>query len=219
MLLLPAEPAAAAMDAEALAVRTGDELKIHIRRTDRFGNLVPGAKPATYAEEGSVAGIETLPDGSYLAAYRAPAKWDRDDTVLEVHWPGTFAQRRVTLVPRLSRLALAPAIGVTSNFARLTSPVAALSASVRSDRFGPELALTAEAAWSFKSEKQSVGTLGTAQARDDSETVKVLQRTGLRFLAGSHEATSTRQARFPRAAACRKTRSPPWASNEPRSVG
>ena len=184
VLLLPAEPAAAAMDAEALAVRTGDELKIHIRRTDRFGNLVPGAKPATYAEEGSVAGIETLPDGSYLAAYRAPAKWDRDDTVLEVHWPGTFAQRRVTLVPRLSRLALAPAIGVTSNFARLTSPVAALSASVRSDRFGPELALTAEAAWSFKSEKQSVGTLGTAQARDDffglSAQVSVRTKLGLR---------------------------------------
>jgi hypothetical protein len=183
--LLPAEPALASMDPDASSVRTGGgELKIHIRRTDKFGNLVPGAKPAAFAEEGSVGAIETLPDGSYLAAYRAPARWDRDDTLVEARWPGIFAQRRLALVPRLAPLALGPAIGVTSNFARLTSPVAALSASVRSDRFGPELALTAEAAWSFTSQKQSVGTLGTAQARDDffglSAQLSVRKRLGLR---------------------------------------
>ena len=42
---------------------------------------MPGAKPTAFADEGSVAAIETLPDGSYLAAYRAPARWDRDDTL------------------------------------------------------------------------------------------------------------------------------------------
>jgi hypothetical protein len=183
--LLPAEPVAASMDPEAASVRTGGgELKIRIRRTDKFGNLVPGAQPEAFAEEGSVGAIETLPDGSYLAAYRAPARWDRDDTLVEARWPGTFTQRRLTLVPRLSWLALAPEIGVTSNFARLTSPVAGLSASVRSDRFGPELALTAEAAWSFKSQKQNVGTLGTAQARDDffglSAQLSVRKKLGLR---------------------------------------
>jgi len=182
--LLPAEAAAAAIDPAAPAVRTGDELKIHIRRTDRYGNLVRGAQPATYAEEGSVARIETLPDGSYLAAYRAPAKWDRDDTVLQALWPDTFTQRRVMLVPRLSWLALGPAVGVTSNFARLTSPVAALSASVRSDRLGPELAVTTEVAWSFTSQKQSVGSFGTAQARDDffgiSAQLSVRKKLGLR---------------------------------------
>jgi len=182
--LLPAEAAAAAMDPVAPAVRTGDELKIRIRRTDRYGNLVRGAQPATYAEEGSVAGIETLPDGSYLAAYRAPAKWDRDDTLLQALWPDAFTQRRVTLVPRLSWLAVGPAIGVTSNFARLTSPVAALSASVRTERFGPELALTTEVAWSFTSQKQSVGSFGTAQARDDffgvSAQLSVRKKLGLR---------------------------------------
>jgi hypothetical protein len=183
--LLPDEPVAASMDPEALSVRTGGgELKIRIRRTDRFGNLVPGEKPAGFAEEGSLADIETLPDGSYLAAYRAPLRWDRDDTVVEAHWPGTYAQKHLTLLPGVSRLALGPAIGVTSNFARLTSPVAALSASVRSDRFGPELALTAEAAWAFKSEKQSVGTLGTAQVRDDffafSAQLSLRTKLGLR---------------------------------------
>src|SRR4051812_7605914 len=182
--LLPAEPVAAAMDPEAPSVRTGDELKIRIRRTDKFGNLVPGAKPAAFAEEGTVSAVETLPDGSYLAAYRAPAKWNQDHTLVEARWPGTFAQRRLLLVPRLSWLALGPAIGVTSNFAQLTSPVAALSASVRTDRFGPELALTAEAAWSFKSQKQSVGTLGTAEVRDDffglSAQLSVRKRLGLR---------------------------------------
>jgi hypothetical protein len=183
--LLPAEPVAASMDPEASSVRTGGgELKIRIRRTDKFGNLVRGDKPTAFAEEGSVGAIETLPDGSYLAAYRAPARWDGDDTLVEARWPGTFTQRRLALVPRLAPLALSPGIGVTSNFARLTSPVAALSASVRSDRFGPELALTAEAAWSFKSQKQSVGTLGTAQVRDDffglSAQLSVRKKLGIR---------------------------------------
>ncbi|MFL5422998.1 MAG: hypothetical protein ACJ79Y_19700 [Myxococcales bacterium] len=63
--------------------------------------------------------------------------------------------------------AIGPAVGVTSNLARLTSPVAALSTSWRSDRLGPELALTGEVAWSFVSRKQSVGQFGTAQIRQD----------------------------------------------------
>jgi hypothetical protein len=80
-------------------------------------------------------------------------------------------------------LAIGPALGVTSNFARLTSPVAAVSASWRSDRLGPELALTGEVAWSFVSQKQSVGQFGTAQIRQDffglSAQVAYRKRLGL----------------------------------------
>jgi hypothetical protein len=87
--------------------------------------------------------------------------------------PQALASARVPSFTPRSRLgisaplAIGPALGVTSNFARLTSPVAALSASWRSDRLGPELALTGEVAWSFVSQKQSVGQFGTAQIRQD----------------------------------------------------
>jgi hypothetical protein len=166
--LLPADPVDASMDPEAPSVRTGGgEMKIRIRQIDRFGNVVPGDKPKAWAEEGSIADVEAQPDGTYLAAYRAPARWDRDETLVQVRWPGIAAQQRLSLLPRVARFTLSPAAGVTSNFARLTSPVAALAAEVRSDRLGPELGFKLEAAWSFVSQHQAVGALGTAQARDD----------------------------------------------------
>ena len=69
--------------------------------------------------------------------------------------------------PRTRLLAISPKLGALSNFARLTSPVVALEASLRTDRLGPELAFSAEASWSFVTRQQAIGQLGTAQARDD----------------------------------------------------
>ena len=167
--LVPGEPSSASIEPGAPAVRTGPggRLLLRVRRTDRFGNLVPGAAPAASAEEGSIAGIEPQTDGAYLATYLPPRRWNREDTVVDVRWSEAAARTRVVLLPGLAPVAISPKVGALSNFARLNSPVAAVEASLRTDRFGPELAFSAELAWYFSSREQVVGQLGNAQGRVD----------------------------------------------------
>ncbi len=167
--LLPGEPASASIEPGDPAVRTGagGRLLLRLRRTDRFGNLVPGATPAATAEEGSIAGVEPQSDGAYLATYLPPRRWDREETVVDVRWPESAARTRVLLLPRLALLTISPKVGALSNFARLNSPVAAVEASLRTGRFGPELAFSTELAWYFSSRQQAVGQLGNAQGRVD----------------------------------------------------
>jgi hypothetical protein len=167
--LLPGQPASASIEPGSPAVRIGPSgrLQLRVLQTDRFGNLVPGQAPAASAQEGSIAAVERQPDGAYLATYLPPRSWDREDTVVDVRWPEASARTRVLLLPRLATLAISPKAGVVSNFAKLTSPVAALEASLRTDRFGPELAFSTELAWYFSSTQQDAGQLGTAQGRVD----------------------------------------------------
>ncbi len=167
--LLPGQPASASIEPGSPAVRIGPSgrLQLRVLQTDRFGNLVPGPAPAATAQEGSIGAVERQPDGAYLATYRPPHHWDREDTVVDVRWPEASARTRVLLLPRLATLAISPKAGVLSNFARLTSPLAALEASLRTDRFGPQLAFSTELAWYFSSTQQDAGPLGTAQGRVD----------------------------------------------------
>jgi hypothetical protein len=167
--LVPGEPASVSIEPGAPAVRTGPggRLVLRVRRTDRFGNPVPGGAPAASAEEGSIAGIERQSDGAYLATYLPPRRWDRGETVVDVRWPEAGARTRVSLLPGLATLAISPKAGGLSNFARLNSPVAAVEASLRTDRFGPELAFSTELAWYFSSRQEDVGQLGTAHGRVD----------------------------------------------------
>ena len=167
--LLPGEPASVSIEPGEPAVRTGPggRLLLRLRQTDRFGNPVPGGTPAASAEEGSIAGIERQSDGAWLATYLPPRRWDRGDTVVDVRWPEAAARTRVALLPGLAPLAISPKVGGLSNFARLNSPVAAVEASLRTDRFGPELAFSTELAWYFSSRQQDVGQPGTAQGRVD----------------------------------------------------
>jgi hypothetical protein len=167
--LLAGEPASVSIEPGAPAVRTGagGRLLLRVRRTDRFGNLVPGAAPAASAEEGSIAGIEPQSDGAYLATYLPPRRWDREETVVDLRWPETAARTHVLLWPQLAGVAISPKLGALSNFALLHSPVAAVEASLRTVRFGPELAFSTELAWYFSSRQQAIGQLGTAQGRVD----------------------------------------------------
>jgi len=176
--LLPAGPATASIEPEAPSVRVGGELKLRVTRADRFGNLVPGA-PAGSAEEGRIGGIEPLRDGAFAATYVPPQRWDRGDAWVEMRWPQTEARRQLQLLPPFARLALSPKLGAVSNFARLTSPLAAVEASLRTRALGPELALSAEGGWYFVSQ-----TTGDAQARDDffgfSAQLSIRVRAGAR---------------------------------------
>jgi hypothetical protein len=167
--LLPGEAASASIEPGTAAVRTGPggRLLLRVRRTDRFGNVVPGDAPAASAGEGSIGAIEPQSDGGYVATYLPPGRWEREETVVDVRWPGAAARAHVVLLPQLPAVAISPKLGALTNFARLTSPIAALEASLRTDRFGPQLALSAEVAWYFSSRQQAIGPLGTAQGRVD----------------------------------------------------
>jgi hypothetical protein len=167
--LLPGPPVSASIEPGTPVVRTGPDgrLELRVRRTDRFGNLVPGSAPAATAEEGSIAGIEPQSDGAYLATYLPPQRWDREETVVDMRWPESSARTRVRLLPRLAFLTVSPKAGALSNFGQLTSPVAAVEASLRTARFGPELAFSTELAWYFSSRQQAVGQFGNGQGRVD----------------------------------------------------
>ena len=78
------------------------------------------------------------------------------------------------LLPRLAQWSISPKVGALSNFGRLHSPVAALEAAFRTERFGPELGFATEVAWYFVSQDQNAGQLGNAQARDDFVTVSAI---------------------------------------------
>ncbi|MFN2547350.1 MAG: hypothetical protein ABR567_07965 [Myxococcales bacterium] len=177
--LLPAVAASASIDPEMPSVRVGPggRLKLRVSRADRFGNLVPGA-PSGSAEEGEIGGIDPLPDGAFEATYVPPQRWDRGDAWVEMRWPQIAARRQLQLLPPFARLAVSPKLGAVSNFARLTSPLAAVEASLRSRWLGPELALSAEGSWYFVSQ-----TSGTAQARDDF--VGLSAQLSIRVRAGS----------------------------------
>ena len=173
--LLPAEPAFASVEpASAIARVGGAPVQLRVHQTDRFGNAVGGSAPSAVAEEGRVAAVEPLPDGGFLATYVPPERWDRDRAAVEMRWPGTSARADVFLLPQLAHWSISPKVGALSNFGRLHSPVAAVEAAFRTDRFGPELGIATELAWFFVSQEQNAGQLGTAQARDDFVTLSAM---------------------------------------------
>jgi hypothetical protein len=159
--LLPGKPASAAIEPEVPFVRVGGTLRLRVTRSDRFGNPVPGA-PAGAAEEGQIGDIAPLPDGAYAATYVPPQRWRRGDAWVEMRWPQTEARRQLELLPAFARLAISPKLGAVSNFARLTSPIAALEASLRASALGQEWALSAESSWHYVTQ-----TTGRDQAWDN----------------------------------------------------
>ena len=173
--LLPSEAASASVDpAVAVARVGGGPLRIRVRQTDRFGNAVAGAAPSATAEEGSVTAVDPLPDGGFVATYVPPQHWNRDHAAVEMRWPGRSARANVLLLPPLAGWTISPKAGALSNFGRLHSPVAAIEAAFRTDRFGPELGIATETSWYFASQEQNAGQVGTAQGRIDFVTLSAL---------------------------------------------
>lgn len=184
--LEPAEPALASVQPTSATARIGGApVRLYVVRTDRFGNAVAGTAPTAVAGEGQVAEIDPLPDGGFVATYVPPARWDRDDTSVEMRWPGAATRTDLVLLPRLAPLTVSPKLGALSNFGRLHSPVVGVEAAFRTDRLGPELGLATELGWYFVSLDQA-GPTGATQARDDFVTLSVL--LSLRVHAGARTA-------------------------------
>jgi len=69
------------------------------------------------------------------------------------------ARARLTLLPYLEATALSAKVGALSNFSGFSAPLLGLEAALRTDRLGPELAVSLEADYAHRgySEMQRVG--------------------------------------------------------------
>ncbi len=184
--LLPATASAVVLDPPDARVQTGSRLQLRARRIDRFGNAVPApAAPVAFTAEGSIVAVHAQPDGAWLATYLPPSRWTRSETEIEVRWGPSAARSRISILPRDSLVAVSPKLGLLSNFARLTSPLAAIEVALRSDRFGPELGLSAEASWAFVTRNDAASD-GVVHLKDDffalSAQLSLRRRVGIRAL-------------------------------------
>jgi hypothetical protein len=117
---------------------------VRVRIADRFGNPVADARPEVLADPGSVTVAENPDQGAYLATILPPRSSERTFSTIAVRAGAAQARARLELLPGLHLLALSPRLGLLTNFSGFTSPVAAFEASLRTNRWGPELAFSAD---------------------------------------------------------------------------
>jgi len=150
--LSPGEPEVAEIELprRALQADGARQYPLRVRIADRFGNPVPDARPEVLADEGGV----TLParpeGGAYLATYQAPLSAERTFSTIAVRAGAAQARARLDLLARIRPLALSPRLGLLTNFSGLTSPVAAFETSLRTNRWGPELAFSADLSYALQ---------------------------------------------------------------------
>jgi hypothetical protein len=70
----------------------------------------------------------------------------------------------VPLQPHDAFVAVSPKLGVTSNFKDLSSPLFGVEAAVRTDHWGPQLALLADLSWWFATASNSLAVSPTSVA-------------------------------------------------------
>jgi hypothetical protein len=169
ILLAPGPPAHVEMTTGPVA-RADPERPIDVRLavTDEYGNAVQ-ASPTLQVDAGVVSPLAEQ-DGSYLATWRPPLSREYGRASLVATAGSARAERDVELLPHEHLLVLSPQLGFLSNFSDVTSPVVALEAALRSDRFGPSLEVLGELAWSFSS-------VSSPAAISSSSSVGVRSRT------------------------------------------
>jgi len=84
---------------------------------------------------------------------------ERSATTLALQAGPAVARARLTLLPDLQSTALSAKVGALSNFSGFSAPLVGVEGSLRTDRFGPELAISLEADYARRgySEMQRVG--------------------------------------------------------------
>jgi hypothetical protein len=140
---------------------------VRVRIADRFGNAVPDARPEVLADEGSVALPAHPEGGAYVATYLAPLSRERTFSTIAVRAGAAQARARLDLLPGIHPLALSPRLGLLTNFSGLTSPVAAFETSLRTNRWGPELAFSADLSYALQNAGGSSAQGVVARAHTD----------------------------------------------------
>jgi hypothetical protein len=143
-------------------------IDVRLAVTDEYGNAVQ-ASPTLQVDAGDVSPPGEQ-GGTYLATWRPPLSREYGRASLVATAGSARAERDVELLPHEHLLALSPQLGFLSNFSDVTSPVIALEAALRSDRFGPSLEVLGELAWSFSS-------VSSPAAISPSSSVGVRSRT------------------------------------------
>jgi len=143
---------------EATVIADGTSAtRLRIELRDRYGNAVSSAQPDVSAELGSARLEET--EGALYARYLPPLLRQRSTTTLALQAGPAVARAQLTLLPDLQSTALSAKVGALSNFSGFSAPLLGLEGALRTDRFGPELAVSLEADYAHRgySEMQRVG--------------------------------------------------------------
>jgi hypothetical protein len=129
-------------------------LSLQIQVRDRYGNAVRGVRPELAAGQGS-AELEER-DGALYASYLPPVLEKRDGTTLSLRAGSLEGRAQVTLLPNLRHAAFGAKAGVLSNFSGFSVPLIGVEAALRSDRLGPELALSFGADYGHRTQSELV---------------------------------------------------------------
>lgn len=163
--LLPAPPALARIELSAHA--DGETaLGLRVVLSDRFGNPVPEASLEAQAEGGVVSAASAQGDGSYLATFTPTPRRERGSALVRVRSGAAEGSVRIPLSPTRHLLAVTPKLGALSNFARISSPLAALEGGLRFDAWGQPFAALFEAGWFFSSHTDATPGAPPVSSRD-----------------------------------------------------
>ena len=167
--LSPAEPQIAEIELPGKRVLADGvtPYPLRVRILDRFGNPTPDARPEVTAERGNVAAPARAEGGAYVATYLAPLSHERTDATIAVRAGAAQARARLELLPEIRRLALSPRLGFLTNFSGLASPLAAFETSLRTNRWGPELAFSADVSYALQNAGGSSAEGITARVHTD----------------------------------------------------
>jgi len=167
--LSPGEPEVAEIELPRRALHADGVTRypVLVRIADRFGNPVEDARPEVLADEGSVSLPARPEGGAYVATYLAPLSRERTFSTIAVRAGAAQARARLDLLARIRPLALSPRLGLLTNFSGLTSPVAAFETSLRTNRWGPELAFSADLSYALQNAGGSSAQGVVARAHTD----------------------------------------------------
>ncbi len=150
--LAPGPPAEVVLAASPRVRADGENgIPVRLAVRDRYGNPVPAATPAVSADTGTLEQVARESDGAWTATYRPPLLRERSTAALVAHAGPASTAARIDLLPQIHALALSPKLGFTGAFSDVTSPVFAVEAAWRSERFGPRLEALAELAYAYSS--------------------------------------------------------------------
>ncbi|HWE24396.1 MAG TPA: hypothetical protein VG496_10725 [Myxococcales bacterium] len=173
--LVPAEARVAKIDVLPKDVHADGTtaFPVRLRILDQYGNAIPDAKLEVTADGGSVALPARYESGAYVATFNPPLAYERSTATIAVRSGAAEARARIDLLPDVHRLALTPRIGLLTNFSGFTSPLASFEASLRTNRFGPELAFSAELSYALQNTGGSSPDGITARVHTDWITMSL----------------------------------------------
>ena len=167
--LVPAEPDAARIELPVKRLRADGKssYQVRVQLVDRFGNSIGDVRPEVTADAGMVSGPVRAEGGAYVATYLPPAAPERTVATIAVRAGATGARRTFDLVPRIQPLAIAPRAGFLTNFSGFTSPVVGVESSLRTTRWGPELAFSLDVSYALQNAGGSSAQGVNARAHTD----------------------------------------------------